>query len=116
MLDSDNFFDENGKITDDGITAMGLNAQKYDVYLAEAQRYKEQMAELEKDYQNGDVDLETYEAKMREYQQGQQSAIKSAKDYKDTVIDLVEQGLNAQNKALEESISKQKELLQQQKD
>ena len=42
MLDSDNFFDDNGKITDDGITAMGLTAQNYDTYIALSQKYKEQ--------------------------------------------------------------------------
>lgn len=116
MLDSENFFDDNGKITDDGITAMGLNAQKYDVYLAEAQRYKEQMAELEKDYQNGIVDPETYEAKMREYQQGQRDMISSANSVKKSLVSLVKEGLDAQNEALEESINKQKELLSQQKE
>ena len=116
MLDSENFFDDNGKITDDGITAMGLNAQKYDVYLAEAQRYKEQMAELERDYQNGDVDPETYEAKMREYKNGQRDMISSANSVKKSIVSLVKEGLDKQNEALEESINKQKELLQQQKD
>lgn len=116
MLDSDNFFDDNGKITDDGITAMGMYAQKYDVYLAEAQKYKEQMAELERDYQGGDVDPETYEAKMREYKNGQQDMIKSANDAKKAVVSLVKEGLDKQNEALAEAIEKQKELLQQQKD
>lgn len=114
MLDSDNFFDDNGKITDDGITAMGMYAQKYDVYLAEAQKYKEQMAELERDYQGGDVDPETYEAKMREYKNGQQDMIKSANDAKKSLISLVKEGLDAQNKALEEAIQKQKDLLSEQ--
>lgn len=116
MLDSENFYDDNGKITDDGITAMGLNAQKYDVYLAEAQKYKEQMAQLEKDYQNGIVDPETYEAKMREYQQGQRDMISSANSVKKSLVSLVKEGLDAQNEALEESINKQKELLSQQKE
>ena len=114
MLDSENFFDENGKITDDGITAMGLNAQKYDVYLAEAQRYKEQMAELERDYQNGDVDPETYEAKMREYKNGQQDMIRSANDVKKSLVSLVKEGLDKQNEALAKSVEEQKKLLQEQ--
>lgn len=116
MLDSENFYDDNGKITDDGITAMGLNAQKYDVYLAEAEKYKKQMAQLEKDYQNDIVDPETYEAKMREYKNGQQDMIRSANDVKKSLVSLVKDGLDAQNQALEESINKQKELLSQQKE
>lgn len=113
---SDNLFDDNGMITDDGITAMGLSAQNYDVYLAEAEKYKEQIAELNAAYQSGSVDVETYESKMREYRNGQQSAIKSANDMKKAIVDLVKQGLDAQNQALEKAVSKQKELLQSEKD
>ena len=114
MLDSENFFDGNGKITDDGITAMGMYAQKYDVYLAEAQKYKEQMAELERDYQNGIVDPETYESKMREYKSGQQNMIKSANEAKKAVVSLVKEGLDAQNEALAKSVEEQKKLIQEQ--
>ena len=113
---SDNLFDDNGMITDDGVTAMGLTAQNYDVYLAEAQRYKEQMAELERDYQNGIVDPETYEAKMREYKDGQQDMIKSANDVKKSLVSLVKEGLDAQNQALEREIENRKKLLSQQKE
>lgn len=116
MLDSDNFYDDNGKITDDGVTAMGLTAQNYDTYLAIADKYKEQIAELNSAYKSGSVDLETYNDKMREYQQGQQNAIKSANDAKAAVISYVRDGLEKQNEALQESVNKQKELLQQQKE
>ena len=116
MLDSDNFFDDNGNMTSDGVTAMGLTAQNYDTYLAIADKYKEQIAELNSAYKSGGVDLETYNDKMREYQQGQQSAIKSANDAKKAVIDYVKQGLDAQNDALAEAIEKQKELLESEKD
>ena len=115
-LNSDNFFDDSGKITSEGITAMGLNAQNYNVYLAEAQKYKEQMAQLEQMYASGAVDAETYESKMLEYQQGQRDMISSANDCKAAVIDLVKQGMELQNKALEDAISKQKELLNVQKE
>ena len=116
MLDSDNFYDDSGKITDDGITAMGLTAQNYDTYLSIADKYKEQIAELNSAYESGSVDLETYNDKMREYQQGQQNAIKSANEAKKAVIDYVRDGLEKQNEALQESINKQKELLSQQKE
>lgn len=116
MLDSDHLFDDNGMITDDGLTAIGLTAQNYDTYLALAQKYKEQIAELNSAYESGSIDLETYEAKMREYKSGQQSAIKSANDAKAAVISYVREGLEKQNEALEEAVSKQKELLRSEKD
>ena len=117
LLDSDNLFNsDNGSITNDGITAMGLTAQNYDVYLAEAEEYKKSIADLEQMYKNGEIGLTQYNSQMREYQQGMRDSIKSANDAKKAVISYVKQGLDAQNEALEKSVSKQKELLQQQKD
>lgn len=115
MLDSDHLFDDNGMITDDGLTAVGLTAQNYDTYLAEAEKYKQMIADLEEMYRNGDIGITDYESKMREYKQGQMDAIKSANDAKKAVIDYVKQGLDAQNEALSEAIDKQKELLEQKK-
>lgn len=116
MLDSDHLFDDNGMITDDGLTAIGLTAQNYDTYLAEAEKYKQMQEDLEKMYANGDIGITDYESKMREYKQGQMDAIKSANDAKKAVIDYVKQGLDAQNGALSEAIDKQKELLRSEKD
>ena len=67
-------------------------------------------------YKNGEIGLTQYNSQMREYQQGMRDSIKSANDAKKAVISYVKQGLDAQNEALEKSVSKQKELLQQQKD
>lgn len=119
LLDSDNLFNsDNGSITNDGITAMGLTAQNYDVYLAEAEQYKKQIADLEQMYKNGNgtIGYNDYISKLREYQQGMRNSIKSANDAKKAVIDYVKQGLNAQNEALSKSIDKQKELLESEKD
>lgn len=116
MLDSDHLFDDNGMITDDGLTAIGLTAQNYDTYLAEAEKYKQMQEDLEKMYANGEIGIADYESMMREYKQGQMDAIKSANDAKKAVIDYVKQGLDAQNEALSEAIDKQKELLRSEKD
>lgn len=113
---SDNLFDDNGMITDDGITAMGLTAQNYDVYLAEVEKYKQMLSDVKDMYDAGKISLEEYEGYQRTYSQGQRDAIKSANDAKKAVIDYVKQGLDAQNDALSEAIDKQKELLQSEKD
>lgn len=115
MLDSDNLFDsDTGMITQDGITAMGLTAQNYDTYLAEAEQYKKQIADLNEMYNdgNGTIGYNDYISKLREYQQGQRDSIKSANEAKKSLVAYVKQGLDAQNDALEEAISKKKELLE----
>ena len=117
MLDSDNLFDSNtGMITQDGITAIGLTAQNYDTYLAEAQKYKDAIADLNEMYNSGKIGLTDYNSKLREYQQGQRDSIKSANEAKKSLVAYVKQGLDAQNDALEEAISKKKELLETEKD
>lgn len=117
MLDSDNLFDsDTGMITQDGITAMGLTAQNYDTYLAEAQKYKDAIADLNEMYNSGEIGLTDYNSKLREYQQGQRDSIKSANEAKKSLVAYVKQGLDAQNDALEEAISKKKELLETEKD
>lgn len=117
MLDSDNLFDSNtGMITQDGITAIGLTAQNYDTYLAEAQKYKDAIADLNEMYNSGKIGLTDYNSKLREYQQGQRDSIKSANEAKKSLVAYVKQGLDAQNDALEEAVSKKKELLETEKD
>lgn len=117
MLDSDNLFDsDTGMITQDGITAMGLTAQNYDTYLAKAQEYKDAIADLNEMYNKGKIGLTDYNSQMREYQQGQRDSIKSANEAKKSLVAYVKQGLDAQNDALEEAISKKKELLETEKD
>lgn len=113
MLDSDNLFDsDTGMISQDGITAMGLTAQNYDTYLAKAQEYKDAIADLNDMYNSGEIGLTDYNSKLREYQQGQRDSIKSANEAKKSLVAYVKQGLDAQNDALEEAISKKKELLE----
>lgn len=117
MLDSDNLFDsDTGMITQDGITAMGLTAQNYDTYLAEAKKYKDAIADLNEMYNSGKIGLTDYNSKLREYQQGQRDSIKSVNEAKKSLVAYVKQGLDAQNDALEEAISKKKELLETEKD
>lgn len=117
MLDSDNLFDsDTGMITQDGITAIGLTAQNYDTYLAEAQKYKDAIADLNEMYNEGKIGLTDYNSKLREYQQGQRDSIKSANEAKKSLVAYVKQGLDAQNDALSKSIDKQKELLETEKD
>lgn len=117
MLDSDNLFDsDTGMISQDGITAMGLTAQNYDTYLAKAQEYKDAIADLDEMYKEGKIGLTDYNSKLREYQQGQRDSIKSANEAKKSLVAYVKQGLDAQNSALEEAISKKKELLETEKD
>lgn len=117
LLDSDNLFNsDNGSITNDGITAMGLTAQNYDTYLAEAQMYKDAIADLNEMYNEGKIGLTDYNSKLREYQQGQRDSIKSANEAKKSLVAYVKQGLDVQNDALSDAIDKKTELIDKMKE
>nr|DAG67975.1 MAG TPA: minor tail protein [Bacteriophage sp.] len=117
MLDSDNLFDsDTGMITQDGITAIGLTAQNYDTYLAEAQKYKDAIADLNEMYNEGKIGLTDYNSKLREYQQGQRDSIKSANEAKKSLVAYVKQGLDAQNDALSDAIDKKTKLIDKMKE
>lgn len=117
MLDSDNLFNsDNGSITNDGITAMGLTAQNYDVYLAEAEEYKQMLSDVKDMYDAGTISLGEYEEYQRKYSQSQRDAIKNANEAKKAVISYVKDGLDAQNSALEEAINKKTELIEKMKE
>lgn len=116
MLDSDNLFDsDTGMITQDGITAIGLTAQNYDVYLAEAEEYKQMLSDVKDMYDAGTISLGEYEEYQRKYSQSQRDAIKNANEAKKSLVAYVKQGLDAQNDALSEEIEKRKKLLEQEK-
>ena len=117
MLDSDNLFDsDTGMITQDGITAIGLTAQNYDVYLAEAEEYKQMLSDVKDMYDAGTISLGEYEEYQRKYSQSQRDAIKNANEAKKAVISYVKDGLDAQNDALEEAIDKKTELIDKMKE
>lgn len=116
MLDSDNLFNsDTGMITQDGITAIGLTAQNYDVYLAEAEEYKQMLSDVKDMYDAGTISLGEYEEYQRKYSQSQRDAIKNANEAKKSLVAYVKQGLDAQNDALSEEIEKRKKLLEQEK-
>lgn len=117
MLDSNNLFDsDTGMITQDGITAMGLTAQNYDVYLAEAEEYKQMLSDVKDMYDAGTISLGEYEEYQRKYSQSQRDAIKNANEAKKAVISYIKQGLDAQNDALSKAIDKKTELIDKMKE
>ena len=115
---SDTLFDDKGMITDDGLTAMGLTLMSGNAAMSKRDYYKQQLAQLEKDYANGNgsIGYTTYIERQREYNQGLQDSISSIVEAKKATVDYVEQGLDAQNEALSEAIEKKKELLEEEKD
>ena len=110
-------FDEQGTITNQGITGFALLAQEYDTYFREVQRYQSeinevnrQMAKAENKYDQNLVD------KLKELKEAQQDASANAKKMKESMVDLTEDGIKKQIDYVKKLIEDYEDLLETQKD
>jgi len=117
LLNEDEMFDEQGTITNQGITGFALLAQEYDTYFREVQRYQSeinevnrQMAKAENKYDQNLVD------KLKELKEAQQDASANAKKMKESMVDLTEDGIKKQIDYVKKLIEDYEDLLETQKD
>lgn len=115
LLGNDNLFDSAGNITSSGTASMGLHAQNYNVYMAQADEYAKKIEEVQSQLAKDPYNT-TLTSKLQEYVEAQRDAILSAESEKNAIVDLVKDGYDAQFNAIEKLISKQKALLQAEKD
>ena len=115
LLSKEDLYDKDtGEFTKYATATVGLHAAAYDVYKQQAQDYYEEVQDLQKQLVNGagkDV-LEQYNDMVDAHQE----AIKSALEEKQAILDLIEDGYNAQLDALQELIDKKKENMDLEKD
>jgi len=115
LLDEDDFFDDKGQLSNTGMTAMGLDAMRYDVYMAQADKYRDEIQKLNKEIANDPYDTELI--KRREELLGlQQEAIKSANDEKDAIVDLVQDGIDKELESLQDLIDTYSDSIDKAKD
>lgn len=115
LMSNEKLFDDNGQLTDKGWATMGLYGQQYNVYMNQADRYAQEIKELEalmaEDPANMDVADRYYELI-----DAQQEAILSAEQMKDAIKDMVQEGIDLELDALDDLIDKYLDALQAQKD
>lgn len=105
LLERRDSFGDSGEITDDGLTKLGLYAQKYNTYMAQADLYGEKLLDIEKQLAEEPSNVELIERKQ-ELLEAQRECIEAAEDEKDSMIELVEEGIQAQLDALSDLIDK----------
>lgn len=119
LFNSDDFFDEQGNLTDQGVTAFALLAQQYDTYFREAQEYQKEIEATEK-LLEADKGKNKYDQnlvdKLKELKEAQQDAISGAKDTKEAMVDLTEDGIKKQIDYVKDLIEDYEDLLETQKD
>jgi hypothetical protein len=107
---------DDGEWTDEGITTLGLYAQKMDAAETEAKRFEDEIAYLNKNWQALGYTEQEYLEKLDELKDGQHDAIKSYQDSKDAIIDLNKERIDAIKNGIEEEIDAYGELIEKKKE
>ena len=115
LMSSDKLFNDNGKLTDQGMATMGLHGQNYNTYMYQADKYGAEAANLDKQIAKDPYDQELIN-RRNEILQLQRESILAAQDEKEAIRDLVEEGIEIELDALQEKIDKYNEALDAEKD
>lgn len=114
LLGEDNIF-KDGKLTADGLSVLGLRAMDYNVYMAQADKYAQEIAEIEQQLAN-DPNNRTLLDRREELLELQRESILAAEDEKDAILDLVQTAIEEELDSLKELIEAYKDALDAAKD
>ncbi|MBD5115785.1 MAG: hypothetical protein HDT46_11450, partial [Ruminococcaceae bacterium] len=103
LLDGSTLYDDKGNFTDKGLAALGLHAQNYNVYMAQADKYYRELLSIEKELASDPYNTDLVKRK-EELLELQQKSILAAEDEKQAMIDLAKSGIEAELSALKELI------------
>ena len=113
--DEDKFYDKNGRVTNEGISAFGILSAQYNVAMQEAQKYADEVRKINQDIAKDPYNQDLIE-RRDELRKSQRDAIEDAEKYKDSIVDLVENGIKAQIDAMKELIDQYTDLLDAEKE
>lgn len=115
LMSHKDMYDKDGKMTEQGLATMGLHGVNYNTYMAQADKYKEEMLKISKELANDPNNQKLIDRK-NELIDAQQQAILSAENEKDSIKDLIQDGIDKQLDALDDLIDKYLDVLNSSKD
>lgn len=117
LISSEDMYDDKngGAITDYGKATIGLHGVKYNTYMQQADEYRKEMEQIQKELKSDPYNQDLID-RYDELQEKQRDFIKNAKDEKDAIKDLVEDGINAELDSIQKLIDKYTDLLDTNKD
>ena len=117
LMSSEKMYDDKngGQITEYGKATFGLHGVKHNALMAQADEYRKEMEKIDEQLKS-DPFNQTLIDRRSELLKLQQESITSAKQEKDAIKDLVEDGINSQLDALQKLIDKYTDLLDTNKD
>lgn len=115
LMSNDNLYQDNGRLSDEGLATLGLRAQNYNVYMAQADKYADEILSIEKEMAKDPYNKELIE-RRDEMLKLQQESIIAAENEKNAIADLVKDGIQVQLDNMKELIDVYKENLNSAKD
>ena len=92
LMSSSDLFNDNGQFNDKGLATLGLRGENYNVYMAQADAYAEEILKLDKEIAKDPYNTDLVK-RREEMLKLQQDSIKAAEQEKQAIVDLVEQGI-----------------------
>ena len=111
LLNSDAFVGKNGGLTLDGIANIALINQGMIAAKQQIKNYNEALKKLDEDLKNGNISTSEYKEQQKEFMDGIANSVGVVEDYRDSIVDLYKQQLEAENDMAQKSIDKYSELL-----
>lgn len=115
LMENDKLYDDRGQLTDEGKSTMGLHGVNYNVYMAQADKYAEEMEKLNKQISADPYNQDLID-RRQELLELQQESILAAEDEKEAIVDMVKEGIELELDSLQELIDKYTDALDAQKD
>ena len=116
ILSNKDMVDDSGNWTADGITSLGLYAQKMEAAEAESLKYQSAINDLNENWQEMGYTEQEYLEKLDELKDGQYDAVKSYEDSKQAIVDLNKERINAIKDGIDKEIDAYKELIDAKKE
>lgn len=110
LMENSDLYTDNGQLTDTGMATMGLHGQNYNVYMAQADKYAEELLKLNKEIAEDPNNTKLLE-RREELLESQRDAILAAEDEKQAIVDMVREGIELELDALQNLIDKYTESL-----
>nr|DAF79555.1 MAG TPA: minor tail protein [Caudoviricetes sp.] len=115
LMENDRLYDDKGQLTNEGKSTMGLHGVNYNVYMAQADKYAQEIAKIDKDLAKDPYNQDLAQ-RRQELLELQQEMILAAEDEKEAIRDMVKEGIELELDALQELIDKYTDALDRQKD
>ena len=110
LLENDKLYNENGQFSDAGVATVGMHGINYNTYLAQADKYADELRKIQEDLEDDPYDTALIE-RREELLNLQRESISAAEDEKQAIVDMVEEGINLELDSMNELIETYKESL-----